>query len=173
MGYLLVGCRLIVGLVFMAAVIGKITGRVEFAAAVGRLAPRLPARPAAFGVVAGEAATVVLLAVPATVAVGLAVAGLLLLAFTVAIGGAVRRGETTACRCFTRSITPIGRMHLVRNGLLLVVTGAGLVTSLLIGTPNLQPAGALLVGVPALVLAAGFVVFDDLVLLFTPLQARQ
>jgi len=83
----LLGCRCAIGLVFVASVLGKVRGReayVEFIRAAGRLGPdwvtsRIPARMVAGGVIAAEAAVVVLLVLPATAWAGFGLAALLAL----------------------------------------------------------------------------------------------
>lgn len=68
-----------------------------------------------------EVAIVVLLAVPVTARVGAALAALALLGFTAVIVAALRRGSLAACRCFGASTVPLGRRHVLRNGLLRLI----------------------------------------------------
>lgn len=173
MAYLLIGCRLIVGLVFLVAVVGKITSHVEFTTSVRRLVPWFPTRPTAWAVFTAEVATVVLLGVPATATAGFVVALTIVLGFTLAIAAALRRGEATACRCFGASNTPIGPSHVVRNCLLLAATAVGMLASLLAPTGEVRVTDALLALVPATLLATGFVAFEELAALFTPFEANR
>ncbi|SDL92990.1 Methylamine utilisation protein MauE [Nonomuraea maritima] len=133
MEYLAFGCQLLVALVFAVSVASKLRGdRREFVESTRKLlgallpsgrASTAAARIVAPVVVAAEAAVVVLL-IPAP-SVALALAGLLLAAFGVAIALALRRGVAAPCRCFGGSARLSG-WHLVRNALLLGAVAAGL-----------------------------------------------
>lgn len=114
--------------------------------------------------VAVECAVVVLLAVPATVTVGLLTGLGLLGVFTVAIGAALRRGSTEPCRCFGASASPLGTRHLVRNAILLLAAASGLAAGAMPG--DAQPWGLVFVGAAAVVLAVLVVEFDVLAELF-------
>jgi hypothetical protein len=76
----------------------------------------------------------------------------------------VRRRLVVRCRCFGAGRTRIGRRHVVRNLLLLLVGGLGLVAALSPGTAPSTDAAGVLLAVGAAVLLASFVFhFDDLV----------
>ncbi|MEU6427173.1 MauE/DoxX family redox-associated membrane protein [Microbispora sp. NPDC046973] len=174
MDYLIVGCRTLLALLFLASATGKLRGADayrDFVAATGRLAPRfLPTRRAAVAVVATEIAIVALVAVPATAAAGFLLAAGLLTAFTLAILAALRRDERAPCACFGRSRRRLGRGHVVRNLLLLVVAGLGFAGSAI----PVFPAGpaetaGVLTAVTAGAVGALLVSFtDDFIDLFSP-----
>ncbi|WP_432921769.1 MauE/DoxX family redox-associated membrane protein [Microbispora sp. CA-135349] len=171
MSYVLVGCRLLIGLVFVLSAVSKIRSRAAYAKfreATRSLAPGLPYRPVAAFVVALELAVAPALAWPTTTPIGFAAAAALLAAFTVATASAIRRGSRVDCRCFGPSATTAGAGHLVRNGVLLAAAtaGAGLAVA---GVP---PVGAHLAGVAvavaaALLLTTLAVLADDIAGLFS------
>ncbi|MBC6459730.1 MauE/DoxX family redox-associated membrane protein [Actinomadura sp. HBU206391] len=186
MDYVIIFSRAVLALVFVASSLGKLRDRAAFRSFVVsllRLEP-LPgrwARPVAGAVVTVEAAIPVLLIVPSTVVGGFVLAGCALIAFSVAIGTAIRRNTNIPCKCFGASGTSLGGRHLVRNGALLVVavTG-GLIAQF--GEPgsrlsepgSVHPGGALVVLTAAGCVAALVVRFDDLAGLFAqqPAPAR-
>ncbi|MGK5739799.1 MauE/DoxX family redox-associated membrane protein [Micromonospora sp. URMC 103] len=167
--------RLLLALVFLAAVIGKLrtrAGFTAFAGAVGQFGvPSRWAAPVARLAVATEAAVVVLLALPATVPAGLLLAAGLLGVLTAAIVGALRRGARPACRCFGAADAPVGPRHVARNLALTVVALLGLLGWAVSGPPP-GPAAALLAAGLAVPLAAVVVRLDDLVALFAPAPSR-
>ncbi|MEU6407360.1 MauE/DoxX family redox-associated membrane protein [Microbispora sp. NPDC046933] len=153
MAYLYAFCRLLTGIVFLMSAVSKLRGRAayeEFTVATRALA-RLPARPVAALVVAAEVAVAPLLAWGPTVLAGFCIALGLLVAFTVAIVVALRRGRRVPCRCFGASAVPVGPGHLARNAVLVVAAGAGAVQA---GT-GAVPAGLGPAGLAAVALAAG------------------
>jgi hypothetical protein len=177
--YLLIGCSLALCLVFGTSAAGKLgNGRFgEFAAAPGPLQvlPRSLRSPAAHLVVAVEVLLTIALLVVTAVPNGRGVAGmavvafgastLLLLAFTGAIVVTLRRGDRRPCRCFGAGTVPLGRGHVIRNLVLLVVALAGLVAAA--GQPGTAGlAGALVAAVSGLVAGLLITRFDDLVELF-------
>ncbi|GAA3113374.1 MauE/DoxX family redox-associated membrane protein [Nonomuraea salmonea] len=175
MEYVALAARCTLGIVFLVAVAGKVRGRAAFEAfrrSVPALVPlprgRVPAAlPAALPatVVALEAATVLLLTTEFTAPAGLALAGAVLLAFSLGIRHALRAGSRASCNCFGASSAPLGRRHLVRNLALIAVACTGLATSY--AGPQPQLAGAVL-AIAAGGLIALFAVFtDDLADLFT------
>ncbi|MEU6711428.1 MauE/DoxX family redox-associated membrane protein [Nonomuraea sp. NPDC046802] len=121
--------RVLIAVVFFAAVVGKTRSRqgfAEFRDSVAAVGPRwLPAGPAAGAVVAGEAATVVLLAVPGTRLAGYALAALLLIVFCAGIARTIRARQSVRCQCFGAGGGVLGPQHLVRNGLLVAVAVVG------------------------------------------------
>jgi hypothetical protein len=171
--YVALTCRIVLIAVFLIAVVTKIWGRqafLDFRDAVHRMLPWTPTGAAGLtgwsvAVVLAEAMTVTLLAVPVSVTVGFAVAGGVLLVFTVGIARGIRSGTGGACRCFGAAPTPLSARHLVRNGLLLAVTALGLVTSTMPGS-GWHAAGVVLSLVTAGVVASMIVVFDDVASLF-------
>ncbi|MEV6398955.1 MauE/DoxX family redox-associated membrane protein [Streptomyces sp. NPDC051907] len=171
--YLLFACRVLLVGVFLVAVAGKLRGRAafdEFAASIRamRLLPRRLAAPAAAAVAATEAAVVVLLAWPAAVPAGFALAAALLIVFTAGIALALRRGRREPCRCFGASAAPLGPVHVVRNLFLALAAAAGLVLSLAEGAHWPPNAGAGALALTAGVIGVLLVVrLDDLTALFT------
>ncbi len=170
MTYLAIGCRALLGIVFVVAVIGKLRGPAafaEFVASIQRMdvvRPRL-VRPAAIAVVAAEIVTVLALSVPTpgagVFAFGSAAA--LLAVLTTGIAMALAGGNREPCRCFGRSEAPLGRRHLGRNLALLAVAAVGLASSLS-GTP-VDRGVAVAVVVGGAVIGGLVVMLDDLVAL--------
>ncbi len=121
--------RALLVVVFAGAVAGKLRSAqafAEFLDSVAVLAPgRLPTRPVGTLVVAGEAAAVVLLLVPATRLPGYALSVLLLGAFAMGIARIVHSGQSVRCRCFGGGAGVLGPGHLVRNALLAATACAG------------------------------------------------
>ncbi len=178
MGYLVVGCRVLVGTVFAIAVVGKIRGTVPlraFVRSLGDLAsvPRRLRPVVAAAVLLCEAAVPVLLALPGTAPAGLGLAGAVLATFTVALGRAWRRGVREPCRCFGAGAAPLSRAQVVRNGLLTTIAAAGLAAALRWPAPSAPGAGAAAAGI-ALAALAGVIAamvlirLDDIVALFAP-----
>lgn len=124
------GVRIVVGVVFAVAAAGKLRSRQSFTEFAGSLAPLgrpgTDWRPVAAAVATGEVGTAVLLAVPGTTGIGLAAATALLLALSAGIGSALARGRELRCRCFGTSGSTLRGTHLVRNGMLAVLSGGAL-----------------------------------------------
>jgi hypothetical protein len=175
MGYVVLGCRCVVGLVFVASVVGKLRGRAGYAGfvvAADRLGPgwavsRVPAGVLAGGVIAAEVAVPVLVVLPGTAWVGFVLAGLLASAFAAAVLAAIRRGDRAPCQCFGSSARPVGGVHLIRNVVLAAAAGAGLVAGAGAAGP-LEPAGVVAAVVAGVVVAAVVVTADDVADLFRP-----
>jgi hypothetical protein len=169
--YVVLWSRAAVAGVFLVSLAGKVRGRAalaEFVSSVGALevVPRRWSRPAAYGAVAAEGSALLLVAIPATVPLGLASGAVLLSAFTAAIAAALRRGVRTPCRCFGASTTRLGLPHVVRNLALVAVCATGLVAAAPATDPARHPDGVAtaLVGAATVVLLVAR--FDDLVELF-------
>jgi hypothetical protein len=175
MSEILWGCRCAVGLVFVASILGKARGRkpyADFVRATGRLGSGwltswIPAGVLAGGVIAAEAAVVVLLVPPGSTWVGFVLAGLLAVAFAAAVAAALRRGDHAPCNCFGVSARPISRVHLVRNVVLVAVAALGLAADGVAVDPA-EPAGVVAAVVAGVVVAAVVVRADDLAELFQP-----
>jgi hypothetical protein len=132
-----------------------------------RLVPDRAVLLVAVLVVAGEVAVAGLLALSHPAVVGFVLAATLLVVFTAAIVAVLRRGTIASCPCFGASAAPFGRRHLVRNGALLAVAGAGTVTTAITPSAGLAVAGVVIaIGIGALT-AAVVVLLDDVVYLFT------
>ncbi|MFC6887039.1 MULTISPECIES: MauE/DoxX family redox-associated membrane protein [Actinomadura] len=140
--YPLLFCRALVLTVFAVAFAGKArsaSGFKGFVTSIRQLAilPERVAAPAGLAVVAGEGAAVVLLALPATVRAGFALAAALLALFVGIVVRAVRGGVFAECRCFGSKGSVMGQAMIVRNVLLLcaAVPGAALGASVPAGRP--------------------------------------
>ncbi|MCR6487841.1 hypothetical protein M8542_33945 [Amycolatopsis sp. OK19-0408] len=120
--------RVLTGLVFAVAAVGKLAGRARLAEFAASLAPlgRSPVGwlPVAAATAVVELAVAVLVAFSATYRLGLGLASAVMIVFCVAIGRSVRLGRRVTCRCFGRSGAVLGRAHLVRNALLAVCAAA-------------------------------------------------
>lgn len=178
MTYLAIGCRLLLGVVFLVAVAGKLRGPAAFTAFVSslrrmRVLPAALARPVATAVVAAEATIVAAAAVPVhaagVLACGLAAA--LLTVLTAGIVTSLARGGQEPCRCFGTADTPLGARHVARNAALVTVAVAGLLAAPS-GGP-VDPALAAVAAVAGAVTGAVVVMLDDIVALgMTPRRHR-
>ncbi|MEU6881927.1 MauE/DoxX family redox-associated membrane protein [Streptomyces sp. NPDC046712] len=164
MGYALLACRLLVGVVFAASAAGKLRSATAFRAFEGATrsmgVPGRLARPVAVTVVAAECAVPFLLAAGPAGAPGLGLAVVLVVAFSAGIVGVLRRGTRASCACFGASSTVIGRRHLVRNGLLLLCAGFGAGYALT-GTASTPHAGGIAIAAVAALVGALLVIFTD------------
>ncbi|MCT2590614.1 hypothetical protein LHJ74_11965 [Streptomyces sp. N2-109] len=171
MYYIGLTARLLLALVFVAAVLGKSWPRRsfdDFVAALSalRLFPRRLSGAAASATVAAEAVTVLLLAVPATVEAGFVVAMALLGTFIAGILSARGRGRQVPCRCFgAGGSTPLGLPHVIRNAALAVVAVLGLAADYASAGGSSHPGGVVLASVTAAVGAVLVVRMDDLLAL--------
>jgi hypothetical protein len=124
------------------------------------------------GVVAGGIVTVeaaCALVVPVSAVVGLIGCLGVLTVFCGGIVAVLSRGVTASCACFGATGAPLGRQHLVRNGLLAGIALGGLVAN---SELDPQPGGVLSAAFAGLIGAALLISFDDLVELFLPSTAR-
>ncbi len=176
MPYVLLGCQIMVGTVFLASAAGKLRGRraySSFLAAIGGLAPGLsPSRREALAplVIAGETAVAALLAAPVTARAGFVAAVVLLAVFTVTIVAAVRTRRRVPCACFGASSTTVGPAHLVRNGMLLACSLTGAVLGPGAWSTASEP-GGIAAAVLAGLAGSGLVILaDDIAALFRPLR---
>ncbi|MGP3958629.1 MauE/DoxX family redox-associated membrane protein [Nonomuraea sp. 3N208] len=165
MPHVLVASQVLLTTVFVVSAYSKLRSRtaLQSFAVTLRLLPG-PARfPAAMATVAMEVvAAATLIVLPRT---GLAASGMLLIAFSMWIAVSLRWGQREPCRCFGVSATPLGPVHLIRNGLLLLVVVLGWVTLMFPGGPVTVAGLALAVPV-GLVGAILLIVFDDIADLF-------
>lgn len=122
--------RVLTGLVFAVAAVGKLAGRARLAEFAASLAPlgRSPVGwlPIAAATAVVELAVAVLVAFSSTYRLGLGLATAVMLVFCAAIARSLRLGRRVTCRCFGRSGAVLGRVHLVRNTLLAVCAAAAL-----------------------------------------------
>ena len=175
MQYLALACRTAIAVVFLMAVGGKTIGRGAFAEFTRSIVamnavPKAAAGLAARATVSAELLTVLLVSFPAriTAVIGSGLAALLMALFSGAIWRSLRRGDNAPCRCFGRSSTPLGRRHLVRNGLLLLTSALGIGASL-VDNP-LHVAAALVSLVAGLFVGVALATFDDIFQLIAPAQ---
>ena len=124
--------RLLVGVVFGLSAWGKAVDRVGTRTAVTDFGVPIRWAPAVATALPIVEATVAVAVLPPWTAVAASVTALLLLVvFTGAVARLLRAGEHPSCSCFgALSPTPIGRMTLVRNGVLLALVLLVLVGSI-------------------------------------------
>lgn len=173
MQYVAIACRALLGVVFLLAVVSKLSGRRAFAEFVQsframRVVPEAAVTPLAWLTVAGEATAAVLLAVPVRAAglAGFSLAAILLAAFGGAIVISLRHGNSQPCRCFGRSATPLGRLHVWRNVLLVFAALIGTIATTIPADSPVTVAPALVAVFAGLVLGAVVVALDDIAYLF-------
>ncbi len=129
-GYVVLACRVLVAMVFVASAASKLLSAASFRSFVtatrDMAVPAVLAPAVAVCVVAGELGAAALLALWPGGTAGFVVAGVLLVAFTAGIAGVLLRGKDQSCNCFGSTTAPIGPRHVVRNAALLAVVAAGL-----------------------------------------------
>lgn len=168
MTYTSLVCRLICCLVLAASSYGKLNSKSafrEFIAWIGTLSALFArVRTAlAIAITVGEVLIVLLIAIPASYAVGLALASCLFAIFSIGMLVIISSGRTIGCNCFGTSSAPVGIRHLIRNVLLCSIAVAGIAP---IGPRATDLAGVALVIGAALVIAALLVSVDELEMLF-------
>jgi hypothetical protein len=127
--------RVLLGIVFAIACIGKVRSAAAFNAFAESLRDLgwltgSARRAVAVAIPASEGAVVILLAWPATASWGFAAGLSLLGALTIGAGIAIGRGQRVECRCFGSTAKPMGATELIRNGILIAVALAGLTAGL-------------------------------------------
>lgn len=175
MVYLISALQWLLAAVFAVAVGSKLSRSAfgEFVISTGRLLPLSLSRwrrVVAVGVVTAEAATVVLVLLPATAMVGFVLAAGLSVTFAARVVATMRRGDRLPCRCFGASAMPISRIHLVRNAFLATFSAIGLVASRLPSPPSIHSTGVAIAAIAGVVVAVLLVRLDDLALLFGPVR---
>lgn len=178
MQYVAIGCRLLIAVVFIASASTKLVGPTAFGAFARsvrtmRVLPAAWSRPVAYLVVAAEVLSALLVLVPLALpaVAGFVVAAGLLAAFAVGITINVRRGDRTPCRCFGKSTTPLGPLHIFRNIFLICAAALGATASVLPG--GVDWGGAAVGAIAGIVLAALVVALDDIADLFRSPAASQ
>ncbi|WP_432928139.1 MauE/DoxX family redox-associated membrane protein [Microbispora sp. CA-135349] len=181
MTYLLLACRMTVGLTFLVSLASKLRGREpwsRFADATARLLPGRTralraerrhglAATVAVAVAAAEAAVVVLTAVPATASAGFAVALAALAAFSFVIRTAIRRGLAVPCHCFGGRRLPVGPADLARNAVLGSIALTGLALTVLVPARGpAELAGAAVAALAALLVTVLVVLTGEIADLF-------
>ncbi|MCF2532193.1 MauE/DoxX family redox-associated membrane protein [Yinghuangia soli] len=177
MSDLLLICRLTLICVLAVAGVAKLRDRDQFAEAL-RDFPFLPAaaRPAlAVLVPAAELLAAVLLLLPWTVGLGLALAAVLCAAFTAVAVATMRRGSSVGCACFgSRTSVPMGPWHVARNVALTALAAVGGAVALADGTSTSLEAPAVALAVGAAAYLTALAVFtDDLAFFFSARAGRR
>ena len=169
MEYLTVASQALLTAVFGWAAVTKLRAFASFRQSVQRLGlvPDRYAGVVAGGIVAVESGCA--LVVPLSAGVGLIGCLGVLTLFCLGIVVLLVRGVSASCACFGATGAPLGRRHLVRNGLLAGIALGGLVADSDLGR---HPGGVLDAVFAGLIGAALLVAFDDLVELLTPSTAR-
>lgn len=158
------------GIVFAVACASKVRSRIaleRFTRSLEGL--KLPSatepRLIASVVTGAEAATVVFLVVPFTVAIGFALALLLSSTFALAIVRAVSDGAQVPCQCFGSDGATLAGRHVVRNVLLVVLGAVGLAAQLSGTAGGASVAGGLVAAVAGAALGYMFIRWDDIAFL--------
>jgi hypothetical protein len=172
MVYLALACRVLVGVTFFAAVLGKVRSAEAFRlftaslAGLGWLSAERR-RPVAVATTAAELSIVALVAWSPTARGGLAIAAVAVGVFTIVMIAAERRGAPVTCRCFGGGGQTWGPVHLIRNTLLGGSAVLGVVAHSI--APPGQPAlaGATVASAVAAIVALLLILSDDLAYLFS------
>jgi hypothetical protein len=165
MSHVLVASQVLLATVFVVSAYSKLRSRTALRSFVATL--RLLPGPARFA--AAMAAVAMEIVAAATLIVlphmGLAASGMLLIAFSMWIAVSLRWGQREPCQCFGVSATPLGPVHLIRNGLLLLVVALGWVALMFPGGA-VTAVGLALAAPVGMVGAILLIVFDDIADLF-------
>jgi hypothetical protein len=156
-------CRTLVAAVFAVSVVSKVRSPAAWGSFRSWLTgvPLRPARwrGAAVALVAAEAGVVLLTAIPAVAAAGLALGSLLCLVLTAGLATAVRRGAHEPCHCFGVAADPMSGRDVARNILLLAGALAGLASTVAGTGGPAGPAGVALAAIAGLT-AAVLIIFS-------------
>jgi hypothetical protein len=187
LSYLLIILLAVPCVTFGVSARSKLGAQREFAASLRplRLVPKGLIRPVAAAITAAEVTVALGLgwavlagfgltpAGPAVAVASLIVAVCLVAVLTSGIAVAIRRGTRAPCACFGATAQPLGRRHLVRNGILMCVLVAGLLTVTVAGIETAEVIGAAVAFAAGAVGALFLIRFDDLVALFAPLESAR
>lgn len=168
MNYLVLGVQVVLVGVFLVSLATKVRSRTAYLEFVSGTAALLAvslrrARPLAAATTWAEAVIVVLLAVPATAALGLGVAAVTLVCFAGVLVRVIRLGSPRPCRCFGQSATSVSPAHVVRNLVLAVLAGVAMVCATTDTDTAVSGLGATLTAAISVVCVVCVVRFDDLV----------
>lgn len=164
-------CRLALAAVFAVAAGGKLrdrAARARFVTALGDFGlPR-----ALVGVTLATTIALAELAAAGSM-LGLPRAGYplalaLLACFTAAIAAVVRRGATTACRCFGATDAPVGPSHLARNAVLATIAVVGVFAHLTAPGGIASGAPEIAAGALGALIGLALTRWDDLAFLLVP-----
>jgi hypothetical protein len=164
--HLLLLLRVMLAVVFAASACGKLRDLRAFTAAVEDFAvvPRSWARPAAIAVVTAEVLLVVLLGAGGPVlAAGFGGAVALLVAFTVALGRALRHRNVVSCNCFGAATGRLSRLDMARNACLISAAVAGTALAQAVEARTVSAAEVAVVGLASASLAMVLINFSDVV----------
>jgi hypothetical protein len=171
--YVEIAARLLIGVVFVIALAGKVSGGAayrDFVLSLRRMDVLSAAlvSAAARGSLVAEVAIVVLLAVPLRAAgvAGFALAAVMLTVFAGAIAVSLRRGNRAPCRCFGVSSTPLGPGHIARNAVLVAVALAGVLAAARPGQASAT--GGVVAAFAGLVGGLVVTMYDDIAALWSP-----
>jgi hypothetical protein len=165
-----VGCRALLAVLLGLALIGKVSSASAWRGFTDSLTelPLLPKRrhpELAVTVAAAEGVATVLLVLPGTGLAGLALAAVVLTAFTIVPAVSLRRGVQLTCRCFGFREAKMGLSHVLRNGVALCAAIVGIAASQAVGpTPAWGPVS---IGLGVLV-GIIFVGWDEIAYLLRP-----
>jgi hypothetical protein len=130
--YVLAACWMLLGVVFAAALAGKLRqpGAVrQLADALVGMVPGILRTAAAAGIILTEIVVVGALlfavAAPWVARAAAALAATLMSVFVAGIARSLHRGLSTRCRCFGAANSLLGRRHVVRNSIILAVAVVG------------------------------------------------
>jgi methylamine utilization protein MauE len=115
--------RVVVGIVFLAAALGKALhgDRFEFALQLEGIVRPTWVRRVRWTLPVIEASVGVLVLAPIQPALGVAAAATLLVVFTAAVWPAVRSGQRLPCGCFGITSSSVDQSLMVRNAILLLL----------------------------------------------------
>lgn len=131
--YLLMFLRVLVGFIFVVAVIEKMRSMTAFAAAITQFiqVERKTARFIAVAVLLFEMLVILLLTLPSSVTAGFILAVLLLILFSLVLFESIRARKQIDCNCFGKNGERVSRYDLWRNGIIGLCAGVGGVVDVL------------------------------------------
>jgi len=165
--YILTFCRIVIGLVFAWAFVGKVQDISAFIKTITQfeILPEWQIRPIGYMFLAGEVIVAFsMLAGGSLLRVGFTLAALLLVAFCIALSSVLLRKIKTPCNCFGSSKKLVSSYDLVRNIGFIACALGGFGASI-IERNNLVSSGLLnyfLIGVVALVFVALWIQIEEI-----------
>lgn len=169
--YVLIFCRIALGLLFAISFLGKAPNLPLFEQTITGfgILPERFSRIAALTFLVGELAVILLLALGGQfLGLGFVLAAALLLIFSLALSSALARRIETTCNCFGPTERPISRYDLWRNGgfILCALTGVAAGALPERGLVSLSLVEWVLVGLVAAVFVAAWTQIGEIVQLF-------
>jgi putative oxidoreductase len=165
LSYLLSFCRVFIGLVFIVAFISKVRDAkgLEHTIAGFRILPPSASRILTLLLLTGEILVAgLMIAGGSFLAVGFALAIVMLLLFCAALASVIIRGIQTPCDCFGPSKKPVSYYDIWRNLLFILCAGIGW-WLLNIGVVELGGAEQIVVGLSAFVILGIWLSIQDIV----------